>query len=81
MDFSGVDGFDLSYLEIGMIAKKSEAVIATKGLKHVYLFAKNDVVYGIARTYQALADYHDLVVDIFRDWEEMVRVISERMKE
>lgn len=81
VDFSTTDDYAVSDEDLAEIALNGEEVAAAKGHKRTYYYADSFKAYGIAKTLQALGDDHGFTVEVYRDWETMVRVMGMRALE
>ena len=53
-------------------------VAAAKGHLRSYYYAESQRAYGIAKVLHALGDDHGFDIEVYTDWEEMVRVMGMR---
>jgi hypothetical protein len=81
VDFSTTNDYSVSEEDLAEIALNGERVAAAKGHKRTYYYADSSKAYGIAKTLQALGDDHGFDVEVYRDWENMVRVMGIRARE
>jgi hypothetical protein len=81
VDFSTTDDYLVSEEDLAEIALKGEEVAAAKGHLRSYYYADSRKAYGIAKVLAALGDDHGFDVEIYRDWEAMVRVMGVRARE
>jgi hypothetical protein len=81
VDFSATDDYTVSEEDLAEISLKGEEVAAAKGHLRSYYYADSRKAYGIAKTLHALGDDHGFDVEVYRDWEEMVRVMGIRAQE
>jgi len=78
VDLSTTDDYAVSEEDLAEIALKSEQVGAEKRPQRSYYYADTDKAYGIAQTLHALGDDHGVQVEVYRDWESMVRTMGMR---
>jgi len=81
IDFSTTDEYAVSDEDLGEIALKAEEVAAAKGHQRSYYYADSHRAHGIAMMLRALGDDHGFEVEVYRDWETMVRVMGIRARE
>jgi hypothetical protein len=81
VDFSTTDDYAVSDEDLAEIALKAEEVAMVKGLQRTYYYADSSKAYGIAKMLQALGDDHGFAVEVYRDWEDMVRVMGIRARD
>ena len=81
VDLSTTDEYAVSDEDLAEIALKGEEVAAAKGHQRTYYYADSSKAYGIAKMLQALGDDHGFAVEVYRDWEDMVRVMGIRVRE
>ena len=81
VDFSTTDDYALTEEDLAEIALRGEEVAAAKGHSTSYYFADSNIAYGIAKMLSALGDDHGFHVEVYRDWEVMVRAIGARTLE
>lgn len=81
VDFSTTDDYSVSEEDLAEIALRGEEVAAVKGHQRSYYFADSNRAYAIAQTLHALGDDHGFEVEVYRDWEHMVRVMGMRALE
>ena len=78
VDFSTTDDYAVSEEDLAEIGLKGEVVAAAKGHSLTYYYADSSKAYQIAKTLQALGDDHGFAVEVYRDWETMVRAMGMR---
>lgn len=81
VDFSTTDDYAVSEEDLAEIALKGEEVSAAKGHSRSYYFADRKKAYGIAKMLSVLGEDHGFDVEVYRDWEVMVRAIGARTLE
>ncbi len=81
VDLSTTDDYAVSDEDLAEIALKGAEVAFVKGHSRSYYYAHSRRAYGIAKTLHALGDDHGFEIEIYRDWEEMVRVMGKRARE
>ncbi len=78
VDFSTTDDYALSEEDIAEIALKVEEVVSAKGHTRSYYFTDSIKTYAIAGLLCALGEDNGVNVEVYRDWETMVRVMGMR---
>lgn len=81
VDFSTTNDYAVSEEDLAEIALKGEEVAAAKRQQRTYYYADSSKAYRIAKMLQALGDDHGFSVEVYRDWETMVRVMGMRALE
>jgi hypothetical protein len=81
VDFSTTDDYAVSEEDLAEIGLRGEEVAAAKGHQLTYYYADSSKAYRIAKMLQALGDDHGFAVEVYRDWETMVRVMGMRARE
>ena len=81
VDFSPTDDYAVSEEDLAEIALNGEVVAAAKGHRRTYYYADSKKAYRIAKMLQALGDDHGFAVEVYRDWETMVRVMGVRARQ
>jgi len=81
VDLSVADSYAVTEEDLAEIALKGEEVSAAKGMRRSYYYAESTHAYSIAKTLQDLAEDLCVEVEVYRDWEHMVRVMGMRTKE
>ncbi len=81
VDLSTADDYLVSEEDLAEIAIKGEEVAVAKGHVRSYYYAESDRAYDIARMLHDLGDDHGFPVEVYRDWESMVRVMGMRARE
>lgn len=81
VDLSTADDYVVSEEDLAEIAIKGEEVAAAKGHVRSYYYAEGGRAYAIARMLHDLGDDHGFSVEVYRDWETMVRVMGMRARE
>ena len=78
VDLSTADDYAVTEEDLAEIALNGEVVAAAKRHHRTYYYADSSKAYGIAKMLQALGDDHGFAVEVYRDWETMVRVMGIR---
>lgn len=81
VDFSTTDDYAVSEEDLAEIMLMGEEVSKVKEPQCLYYYADSDKAYRIAQALHALGDDHGMQVEVYRDWEAMVRVMGIRAKE
>ncbi len=81
VDLSTTDDYAVSEEDLAEIALQGEMVAAAKGHLRSYYYAESHRAYGIAKVLHALGDDHGFDIEVYTDWEEMVRVMGMRAQE
>jgi len=81
VDLSTTDDYAVSDEDLAEIALKGQEVASEKGLLRSYYYADSQRTYAIAKTLHALGDDHGFDIEVYRDWETMVRVMGMRALE
>jgi hypothetical protein len=79
IDFERTSDLVVSYSDVRDIAHTVGMLVKAKGLGQTYFYASADLAYGIARMFQAVAEPHGVVAEVYRDWDEMMTVIRMRL--
>lgn len=81
VDLSTADDYAVSEEDLAEIALKGEEVAAAKGHQRSYYYADSHRAYGIAKMLHALGDDHGFDIEVYRDWEDMVRAMGLRARQ
>jgi hypothetical protein len=81
VDLSTTDDYAVSEEDLAEIALKGGEVAAAKGHQRSYYYAESRRAYRIAKALHALGDDHGFDIEVYTDWEEMVRVMGMRAQE
>jgi len=69
---------ELNYDDLNKMASKRSSISHGSGLVKIAVFAKSDVVFGVARMYEAMIDKESYEVNAFRDREEAMQWLGIR---
>jgi hypothetical protein len=78
VDLSTTDDYAVTDEDLAEIALKGQEVALAKGHQRSYYYADSQRAYAIAKTLHALGDDHGFDIEVYRDWETMVRVMGAR---
>ena len=80
VDFSLAVDFAVKASGAAVIASQVAELNAKKDYQGTTFFAPNDLSFGMARMFQAMMENQGLHVEIYRDWDRMAAVVTERLR-
>lgn len=80
VDFSLAADFAVKASGAAVIASQVAELSAQKDYQGTTFFAPNDLSFGMARMFQAMMENQGLHVEIYRDWDKMAAVVTERLR-
>jgi len=80
VDFSLATDFAVRASGAAVIASQVADLNALKDYQGTTFFAPNDLSFGMARMFQAMMENQGLHVEIYRDWDTMAAVVTDRLR-